>query len=180
MQTCRADGGQRVRTAALGLSERQVWRLLRRYREDGGGGIAHRARGRPFNNRLGPGLRERALTLVRMLYRDFEPTLAAETLAEKHGLAVSRETLRHWMTEDGLWLSRQQRRQFHPPRLRRERCGELIRIDGSEDRWCEDRAEPCTLLAGRGKRAVHGWPVVILRGRGECGRRGDDAGIGRT
>ncbi len=30
------------------------------------------------------------------------------------------------MAEDGLWLSRRQRRQFHQPRLRRERLGELV------------------------------------------------------
>ncbi|WP_376967992.1 ISNCY family transposase (plasmid) [Azospirillum sp. A26] len=92
-------------------------------------------------------VRERALELVRSRYGDFGPTLAAEMLREKHGLTVSRETLCQWMAEAGLWLSRRQRRQFHPPRLRRERFGELIQIDGSEHRWFEDRADPCTLLA---------------------------------
>ncbi len=142
-------GGRRTAASAasvLDVSERQVWRLLRRYRTGGAGALAHQARGRPSNNRLGAGVRERALELVGKHYRDFGPTLAAEMLAEKHGLEVSRETLRHWMVEAGLWLSRRQRRQFHPPRLRRERCGELIQIDGSEHRWFEDRADPCTLL----------------------------------
>jgi hypothetical protein len=46
----------------------------------------------------------------------------------------------------GIWLSRRQRRTFHQPRLRREALGELIQIDGSEHRWFEDRADPCTLL----------------------------------
>jgi hypothetical protein len=50
------------------------------------------------------------------------------------------------MMEDGLWLSRKQRKRFHQPRLRRERIGELIQIDGSSHRWFEDRDEPCTLL----------------------------------
>jgi hypothetical protein len=50
------------------------------------------------------------------------------------------------MAADGLWRPRRQRRRFHPPRLRRERLGELVQIDGSEHRWFEDRAEPCTLL----------------------------------
>ena len=36
--------------------------------------------------------------------------------------------------------------QFHQPRLRREALGELVQIDGSEHRWFEDRAEPCSLL----------------------------------
>ena len=49
--------------------------------------------------------------------------LAAETLAEYHGFKVSRETLRKWMQEDGIWLSRKQRRTFHQPRSRRECYG---------------------------------------------------------
>ncbi|ASG20672.1 ISNCY family transposase [Nitrospirillum viridazoti] len=132
--------------AVLGLSERQVWRLLGRYRSGGGGAIVHQARGRPSNRQLGAGLRELALELVQRHYADFGPTLAAEQLAERHGLAVSRETLRGWMSAAGLWVSRHQRRQFHRPRLRRERLGELVQIDGSEHRWFEDRAGPCSLL----------------------------------
>ncbi|WP_416235340.1 ISNCY family transposase [Nitrospirillum sp. BR 11164] len=132
--------------AVLGLSERQVWRLLSRYRSGGGGALVHRARGRPSNRTLGSGLRELALELVRRHYADFGPTLAAEQLAERHGLVVSRETLRGWMSAAGLWVSRHQRRQFHRPRLRRERLGELVQIDGSEHRWFEDRAGPCSLL----------------------------------
>jgi hypothetical protein len=84
--------------------------------------------------------------LVRDHYLDFGPTLAAEKLAANHGLAVSRETLRKWMAEAGIWLSRKQRRTFHQPRLRRESYGELVQIDGSDHRWFEDRADPCTLL----------------------------------
>ncbi|ALG74237.1 transposase [Azospirillum thiophilum] len=133
-------------SSCLGLSERQVWRLLARYKSGGGGALAHRGRGRPSNRRLDSELRERALELVRTHYRDFGPTLAAEMLADRHGLTVSRETLRQWMAETGLWLSRRQRRQFHPPRLRRERLGELVQIDGSEHRWFEERGDPCTLL----------------------------------
>ncbi|QCG94858.1 ISNCY family transposase [Azospirillum sp. TSA2s] len=142
------SGRRGVGSAAsvLGLSERQVWRLLARYKADGGGALVHRGRGRPSNRRLGDEVRERALELVRSRYGDFGPTLAAEMLRDKHGLTVSRETLRQWMAAAGLWLSRRQRRQFHPPRLRRERFGELIQIDGSEHRWFEDRADPCTLL----------------------------------
>jgi hypothetical protein len=52
----------------------------------------------------------------------------AEVLLAKDGVKVSRETLRKWMVEDGLWLSRKQRRSFHQPRLRRESYGELIQI----------------------------------------------------
>jgi transposase len=130
----------------LDLSERQVHRLLERIRTDGAASIRHKAIGRPSNNRISDGVRDYAVTLVRGRYADFGPTLAAEKLAERDGLRVSRETLRSWMTEAGLWLSRKQRRTFHQPRLRREAYGELVQIDGSEHRWFEDRGPPCSLL----------------------------------
>jgi hypothetical protein len=131
--------------AVLGLSRRQVHRLLTLYRS-GAMALRHRARGRRSKRALSDGLRELALGHVRESYADFGPTLAAEMRRERHGLTVSRETLRQWMISAGLWHSRKQRRQLHQPRLRRERLGELVQIDGSEHRWFEDRAAPCTLL----------------------------------
>ncbi|MGR3425065.1 MAG: ISNCY family transposase [Sagittula sp.] len=130
----------------LDMSRRQVFRLLKRFREDGAASIRHRARGTAPNNRIHDAKKAFALSLVRENYADFGPTLAAEMLAERHGLKVSRETLRKWMVEDGLWLPRKQRKAFHQPRLRRECLGELIQIDGSDHRWFEDRGPPCTLL----------------------------------
>jgi hypothetical protein len=50
-----------------------------------------------------------ALSIVRERYADFGPTFAAEKLAELHGCSVSRETLRGWMIEDGLWIDRRHR-----------------------------------------------------------------------
>ena len=141
-------GRRTVASAAtvLDLSARQVGRLLLRYRDDGGGGLIHKGRGKPSNHRANEGVREYALELVRTQYRDFGPTLAIEALYEKHGIKVGRETLRTWMLEAGLWLSRKQRKTFHQPRLRRESYGELVQIDGSDHRWFEARGEPCTLL----------------------------------
>jgi transposase len=132
--------------AVLGVTPRHVRRLLCRVRTGGGGALAHKARGRPSNNRIAGGIRDYALALVRDKYADFGPTLACEMLTQHHGLKVSHETLRIWMVEAGMWLSRKQRRNFHQPRLRRESLGELVQIDGSEHRWFEDRADPCTLL----------------------------------
>ena len=132
--------------AVLSISGRQVRRLLNRLEAGGGAALAHRARGRPPNNKIAAGVQGYALALIRERDLDFGPTLAAEMLARHHGLTVSRETLRQWMAGAGLWLSRRQRRTFHQPRSRRETLGELIQIDGSEHRWFENRGEPCTLL----------------------------------
>jgi transposase len=131
----------------LGLSRRQVFRLLARFRSEGPAGLASRRRGRPSNRRLPAAVREAALAVVRERYADFGPTLAAEMLAERHDLRLSRETLRHWMTEASLWVPRSARRgRVHQPRHRRDRPGELVQIDGCEHAWFEDRGPTCTLL----------------------------------
>jgi transposase len=131
----------------LGLSLRHVERLCRALRTDGAAGLVSRKRGRPSNRRLSAALRERALELVRDRYSDFGPTLACEKLAELHGLGMSRETLRRWMIEVGLWIPRSRRpRRVHQPRNRRSALGELVQIDGCEHAWFEDRGPKCTLL----------------------------------
>ncbi|WJY20844.1 ISNCY family transposase [Fontisubflavum oceani] len=142
------DGRLSVDNAAnmLDLTRRQIFRLLKRYRLDGASAIRHKARGKPPNNRIHGAKRDYAMALIKESYADFGPTLAAEMLAEHHGFKVSRETVRKWMQEDGIWLSRKRRQTFHQPRLRRECYGELIQIDGSDHRWFEDRGDPCTLL----------------------------------
>ncbi|AHD03662.1 hypothetical protein METH_22800 (plasmid) [Leisingera methylohalidivorans DSM 14336] len=90
------DGRLTVDNAAnlLDLTRRQVFRLLKRYRQDGAVAIRHKARGKPPNNRIHRAKREYALSLIKENYPDFRPTLAAEMLAEHHGFKVSRETLR--------------------------------------------------------------------------------------
>jgi Winged helix-turn helix len=142
------DGRMTLVSAAsvLALSVRQVRRLLDLIVADGAAAIRHKARGRPSNNRISHSVRDYVLGIVRERYLDFGPTLAAEKLALNDGVAVSRETLRQWMTQAGIWLSRKQRRTFHQPRLRREAYGELVQIDGSDQRWFEERSDPCSLL----------------------------------
>jgi hypothetical protein len=88
------------------------------------------AAGRPSNNRLPDVVRDHAIALVRERYADFGPTFAAEKLAERHDLKVSRETLRGWMQQAGIWVSRAERKRIQEPRYRREHVGELVQIDG--------------------------------------------------
>ncbi len=64
-----------------GLSERQVFRPLRRFRADGAGGLASRRRGRLSNWRLPEAVRATAVAIVRTHDADSGPTLAAEKLA---------------------------------------------------------------------------------------------------
>jgi hypothetical protein len=84
---------------------------------------------------------------VRERYADFGPTFAHQKLTEEHGLVLSVETLRGWMSSAGLWVPRAQRaRRSYPPRERRACLGELVQLDGSDHAWFEDRGPRCTLL----------------------------------
>jgi transposase len=139
----------RVDTAAarIGVTPRQLERLLIRYKEQGPAGLTSRKRGKRSNHQLPAGLAEHAMELVRERYSDFGPTLAREKLIERHGITLGLETVRRLMVAEGLWKPRRQRAaQIHQPRNRRACVGELIQIDGSDHAWFEDRAEACTLL----------------------------------
>lgn len=139
----------RVAQAAqrLGLSCRQVERLMIRYRAEGPAGLVSRKRGRASNRQLAPGVADRAVALIRERYPDFGPTLATEKLRECHGLVLGKETVRHLMISAGMWTPRRQRLpKIHQPRNRRACLGELIQIDGSDHPWFENRAQACTLL----------------------------------
>ena len=132
--------------AAMGLSRSQAHRLLAAYRRDGPRALISKRRGRPSNRTLPTAIRELAVALITEHYSDFGPTLAAEKLAERHELAISKETVRKWMIEAGLWTTRAQRRRIYQPRHRRDRLGELVQIDGSLHHRFEDRGPKCALL----------------------------------
>jgi hypothetical protein len=131
----------------MGLGRRQVFRLAKAYSQHGPEALVSRRRGRPSNRCYPTTLRAEIIGIVRERYFDFGPTLAAEKLAELHGIHLARETLRQWMIAAGLWKDRRARlKPVHQPRYRRDCVGELIQIDGSEHRWFEGRGPQCTLL----------------------------------
>jgi Winged helix-turn helix len=144
-----AAGRLKVTEAAtlMGLGRRQVFRLAKAYAERGPGALVSRKRGRPSNRCYASALRAAAIGIIRERYSDFGPTLAAEKLAELHGIHLARETVRQWMIAAGLWKDRRTRlKAVHQPRYRRDCLGELIQIDGSEHWWFEGRGPQCTLL----------------------------------
>ncbi len=131
----------------LGLSVRQVKRLARGWREEGAKGLVNKRRGRPSARRIDDATREHFVDLVRQRYHDFGPTLAAEHLARHYDFRFSRESLRSWMIDAGLWKDKPARRKrVFQLRPRCPRPGELVQIDGSPHAWLEGRAPRCTLI----------------------------------
>jgi len=138
---------QREAAERLGISRRQFERLVRGWKRHGDCGLVSRQRGRAAHNRLAEAMRLRIERLLRETYPDFGPTLAAEKLAERDGIVVSRETVRRIQTR--LKLHRPKKRgekRVFQVRDRRPRFGELVQIDGSPHDWFEGRGPRCTLI----------------------------------
>lgn len=146
-QVLRGELGQHEAAAMLQISVRQLRRLQRRYEAEGERALAHGLRGRASNRKHDANLVLQAQGLVAQHYGDFGPTLAAEMLAEHHGISLSIESVRTLMRQAGLWRAKPKRlKPIHPLRERRPRRGELIQIDGSPHDWFEGRSPRCTLL----------------------------------
>jgi hypothetical protein len=68
----------------LGLTTRQVRRLVRQYEQQGPVGPISKPRNRVSNRRLKSDVAEHAFGILRSTYADFGTTLAAEKLRERH------------------------------------------------------------------------------------------------
>jgi transposase len=134
---------QREAAEELGLSIRQVKRLLKEMKKRGDRVVIHGLRGRPSNRRIAEKKQTKAVAILSMeVYRGFGPTLACEHLEKKHGIPVSRETVRAWMKGAGLWKGKRRREgDTHTWRPRRSRCGELVQWDTSEHDWLEGQGK---------------------------------------
>lgn len=141
---------QKQAAEEIGVSERQVRRLLRDLRRRGDKAVIHKLRGCPSNRKLSAATEQEAVSILSdPVYQGFGPTLAAEYLRKKHGLTVSKETLRQWMAGAGLWRAhKRQVKEIHQWRPRRSCFGELVQWDTSTHDWLEGRAsEPLYLIA---------------------------------
>ena len=140
---------QREAAEELGLSIRQVKRLLYGLKKRGDKAVVHGLRGKPSNRRMEESTEKEAVKILSApVYQGFGPTLAAEYLEKKHGIEASKETVRQWMIRGKLWRAkREQVRQVHGWRPRRSRLGELVQWDTSVHEWLEGRGEKLYLIA---------------------------------
>jgi transposase len=132
----------------LGLSERQGWRLLAAYREEGAAGLAHGNRGRKPVHTLGEEVRKQVVELAQKKYGGFNHQHLTEMLGEQERLEVSRSSVRRILLVAGIRSPKKRR----PPRHRRRREryaqeGMLLQIDGSRHDWLEGRGPWLTLIS---------------------------------
>jgi hypothetical protein len=131
---------------SLQISERQMYRLLSRHKQDGDRGVIHRLRGKASNNGYARVVREQVLKLYQERYDDYGPTLFSEILSESHHLRIDSDTLRLWLKEAKLWNGARAARLHRQKRARREAIGAMLQFDGSIHDWFEGRGPVCCLL----------------------------------
>ena len=138
---------QVIAARQLDVTVRQIKRLVKRFHIDGAKGLVSKQRGQISNHKYTADKIELVKELIEKHYYDFGPKFAAEKLHEQHAIKISKETLRQWMIEWGLWKAKRQKQvQRHPQRARRDCLGELVQIDGSPHDWFEGRGPKCCLL----------------------------------
>lgn len=133
----------------LGLSVRHVKRLIHALKKHGDKAVVHKLRGQPSNRKIEERIEGEAMQILSApVYKGFGPTLAAEYLEKKHGIEVSKETVRQWMLRAKLWRGKKSKvKDVHIWRPRRSRFGELVQWDTSEHDWLEGRGEKLYLIA---------------------------------
>jgi hypothetical protein len=132
----------------LSISQRQTFRLLKRYREEGDKGVIHRLRGKPSNRGYPRSIKKEVIKIYRKSYKDFGPTLFAEKLEELHKIKIDHETVRRWLRENGEITSSRKSRGHRRKRERKRFIGEMLQFDGSHHDWFEGRSASCCLLHG--------------------------------
>lgn len=142
----REEISRKTAAKVIGRSKRTVSRKLKRYREKGPAGLAHRSRGRPGNRCFDPENKKIILNMLRTKYEGFGPTFASEKLEENMGIIINRETLRRFMIKDGVWQRKRNSKKHRKWRERKENYGQMEQLDGSWHKWIADCDEYWTLI----------------------------------
>ncbi len=89
--------------AALEVSNRTVWRKVARYKNRGAEGLIHGLTGRKSNRAKSDKLKEEVLEEYRSKFGSVAISKFANDLEESKGINISRETVRKWLIDAGMW-----------------------------------------------------------------------------
>lgn len=73
---------QKIAAPIIGVTERQIRRIIKAVRDEGEKGVVHKSRGRVSNKRIPDKIRNKGLMFYKKKYQDFGHTLASEKLSE--------------------------------------------------------------------------------------------------
>lgn len=131
----------------LGLTSRQVRRLVRRVEKLGSESLVHGNAGRSPAHRIDGDVRERVVALRCGKYAGFNDQHFTEKLSEQEGLRLSRSTVRRILRAARVVAVHKRRARKHRRRRdRKAQAGLMILWDGSRHAWLEDRGPMLCLM----------------------------------
>lgn len=146
----------------LGLSERQVRRLVVAYRQAGAGALRHGNTGRPPAHTVTDQTRQRVVALAQTTYQGCTFQHLSEVLAERDGIVLSRSSVRRILLAAGLATSEHPAVAARQRRPRFRQAGMLVQIDASPHDWLEGRGPGLVLLAAIDD-ATNEVPAALFR-----------------
>lgn len=145
------EAGQLTRAEAakkLEISERQLYRIQKSYREKGEQGLVHGNRGKASHRKIGDKIREKIEDLLADQYKDYNTLHFQEILAEDYGIQISYTTLQNIRREVKYPTPRKKKAAKHrsrrPPRMI---YGMMLQADASIHPWLEERGPELALIA---------------------------------
>jgi len=145
------ETGQLTRAEAarkLEISERQLYRIQKTYREKGEQGLVHGNRGKGSHRRISGEIKEQIKMLLEDQYNDYNTLHFQEILTEEYGIKIGYCTLQSIRLEAGYPTLRKKK----APRHRKQRTprpiyGMMLRADASIHPWLEEKGPKLALIA---------------------------------
>lgn len=120
-----------------GLSERQIYRKKKAYKEKGISSIPHKSRNKSTGKGYLEDLKDKILKLYLEEYNGWNFYHFNDTLEDYHKIKVSDTFIYNLLTSNGIESPNKykKRKISHPPRERKENAGELLQVDASKHQW---------------------------------------------
>lgn len=146
----------------LGVTGRQVNRLLVKLRESGIRALIHGNKGKSSPRKTAEADILNVIELAQGKYKDVNDTHFSELLARNEGIVIGRETLRSLLRKAGLRAKRKRRKpKYRKRRERKSGFGMMIQIDASIHDWLEGRGPRMTLVGGKDDATGYVWCLFV-------------------
>jgi transposase len=144
---CSGRLSRREAAGALGKSERQVSRMVRKWKRKGILGLEHGLVGRSPSNKTSEALRSRVLNLLQGKYSGFNLKHFHEQLVESENISkMSYPNVKRLARSAGLGKVKRRRGKIRKRRQRFSQAGYMLQMDGSQHFWW--KGQSCCLIAG--------------------------------
>jgi len=132
----------------LGLSVRQIRRLISTYRQEGAGGLVHGNHDKPSPRRLSSEQEQQIVTLIKEQFRDYNTLHLCQELHDQFAINISYTSLYRLRLRARLLSPRTRRAPKHRSRREpKQTAGAMLQTDASTHDWLEGRGPHLSLVA---------------------------------